>query len=95
MAVSMTQDEFDTLDIALRCRRPDPLACYERLNSHEQSEAEPCLRCPIASWNAALVFSGTWANDGASLEEVEPNTLERIAKATPSIQEPTLRVKAA
>ncbi len=88
----MTKDVFDRLDIAFECRRPDPLACYGRLTSYEQPER--CLRCPVASWNAALVFSGTCTNEGLSLEEAESNALESVDQ-TASIRESTLGVKAA
>jgi hypothetical protein len=68
--VSMTQDEFDMLGIALQCCRPDPLACYERLASHQQSEAEPCLRCPVASWVTTMAFSGRWMDEASVFEEL-------------------------
>jgi len=85
----MTRHEFDRLGIASQCWRPDPSACYERLTSYEQSEAEPCLHCPIASWVTAIVFSSRWTNESVSLEE------KRIDKAVASIQEARLGAKAA
>jgi len=93
LAVSMTRDEFTTLGIASQCRQPDPLQCYERQASYEQSEAESCLRCPVASWMTAVVFK--WTNEGVGLEEVEPDALEPIVKTIASIQEARLGVKAA
>jgi len=88
----MTRDEFTTLGSASQCRQPDPLECYERQASYE-SEAESCLRCPIASWMTAMVFK--WTNEGVDLEEVEPDALEPIVKTIASIQEARLEVKAA
>jgi len=93
LAVSMTRDEFTTLGIASQCRQPDPLQCYERQASYEQSEAESCLRCPVASWMTAVVFK--WTNEGVGLEEVEPDALEPIVKTIASIQEARRGVKAA
>jgi len=61
----MTRDEFDTLGIAARCREPDPLVCYERLASCEQT----CLCCPVASWMTVVALNGRWANDNVALEE--------------------------
>ena len=88
----MTRDEFNTLGIASQCQQPDPLECYARQAWYEQSEAESCLHCPIASWMTAMVFK--WTNEGAG-QEVEPDALEPIVKTIPSIQEARLRVKAA
>jgi hypothetical protein len=61
----MTRDESDTLGIASRCRQPDPLVCYERLTSCEQT----CLCCPVASWMTIVEFKGRGANDSVALEE--------------------------
>lgn len=66
----MTRDEFDTLGIVPHCRQPEPLACYERLTSYEQSDIELCLRCPVAFWVTAMVFSGRWTNESVDLEEL-------------------------
>jgi hypothetical protein len=89
----MMRDEFDTLGIPSQCRRPEPSACYERLTSYEQSEAEPCLRCPVASWVTAIVFSGTWTN--AEADWFEPDALEPTDKAIVSFPEARLAAKAA
>jgi hypothetical protein len=69
LAVSMTRDEFNTLGIASQCRQPDPLECYERQASYEQSEAESCLRCPVASW-VTTMLRGTWTSERFGLEEL-------------------------
>jgi hypothetical protein len=93
LAVSMTRDQSNTLGIASQCRQPDPLECHERQASCEQSEAESCLRCPVASWMTAIVFK--WTNEGIGPEEVEPDALEPIVKTIASIQEARLGTKAA
>ena len=51
----MTRDKFD--GITSQCLEPEPLACYERQNSHEQSESDACLCCPVSSWVSAMVSS--------------------------------------
>jgi hypothetical protein len=89
----MTRDEFNTLGIASQCRLPDPLACYERQASYEQSGAESCLHCPVASWMTALAFK--WTNEGVGFEELEPDGLELIVKTIAPVQEARLGAKAA
>jgi hypothetical protein len=89
----MTKDEFDTAGIPLQCRQPDPSACYERLTLGGQSEDEPCLRCPVASWAVAMVFSRTWTNAGADWSE--PDSLEGTDKAIVSFPLSRLAAKAA
>jgi hypothetical protein len=60
----MKTDEPDALEIASKCRQPDPLTCYEEVTRCEGSlfsdDAQPaaCLHCPVASWPSAMVFSG-------------------------------------
>jgi len=66
----MKRQEYNSLRIASRCRRPDPLTCYEQLTrcqasiSYDDRQAEPCLRCPVAAWLAAMVLTGTSREDG-------------------------------
>ena len=83
----MTRDEFDVLGIPSQCRQPDPLACYERQTLPEQSDAGPCLFCPVASWIEVMVLSGRWMDGSVGVEEVptsarwfEPKALERAGE---------------
>jgi len=89
----MMKDKFETAGIPLQCRQPDPSACYERLTLDRQSEEEPCLRCPVASWAVAMVFSGTWIN--AEAEWFEPDSQEGRDKAIVSFPLSRLATKAA
>ena len=97
-AVFMTRDKFDALGITSHCREPEPLACYERQNSHEQAEDDACLCCPVASWITAMVLSD---NEGLALgdlpiaEWLEPNAMGRVGEGITSIQGATLGLKAA
>jgi hypothetical protein len=79
----MTRDKSDALGITAQCREPEPLACYERQHSYEQSGDGACLCCPVASWIAAMVLSdneslavgelpilGQWFNPNSAGESV-------------------------
>ena len=97
----MARDEFDALGIPSQCRQPDPLACYERQSSHEQSDAEPCLCCPVASWINVMVLSGRWTNASVDVDEPlmpspwpEANALERVSERIDLIEEAILKVAA-
>jgi hypothetical protein len=99
----MTREEFNTLGIPSQCRQPDPLECYERQASYEQSETGLCRRCPIASWVTTMMISGAWTSasvgfDGPGQEVVAFGMVpapEHIEKASASFQEASLGVKAA
>ena len=60
----MTREELDALGVTAWCQRPDPLTCYQH------PDEEPCLSCPVASWLTAMIFSGTWTDEGVCLEEL-------------------------
>jgi len=95
----MTRDKFDALGITAQCRELEPLACYERQNSHEQSEDDGCLCCPVASWITAMVLSDSESLALGNLpildQWLEPNAMGRIGEGIASIQEATLGLKAA
>ena len=83
------------------CRCPDPVACYEKQTSYDESGVESCLNCPVASWITAMVLRERSMNASAG-EEVpvsdqwfEANPLERIGEVFPSSQEVEFELQAA
>jgi hypothetical protein len=59
----MTREDLEALGIAGLCGEPDPITCYEH------SDEEPCRSCPVVSWVSAMVYSGSWSDEPAALEE--------------------------
>lgn len=92
----MTRDKFDALGVTSQCREPEPLACYERQHSYEQSGDDACRCCPVASWIAAMVLSDSAVEElPISGQWLESSAPERIGEGIASIQETTFGLKAA
>lgn len=83
------------------CRCPDPVACYERQSSYEESGAESCVYCPVASWITCMVVSDrsmreiAGAELAVSAQWLEAHPLEQILEAVPSSYEAEFELQAA
>jgi hypothetical protein len=92
----MTREKFEALGITAQCRKPEPVACYERQNSHEQSHDDACPCCPVASWITAMVLSDSAVEElPISGQWLESSAPERIGEGIASVQETTFGLKAA